>query len=598
MSVLLRAQDIAKAFGVQTLFDDLKLSIEDGQRLGIIGPNGAGKSTLLKILAGLESPDAGEVIRRNHLRLAYVPQHSQFDETRKVGDILEQAAAELPEMERHAAVAVTLGKLGFTDPDQKVASLSGGWRKRLTLACGLVGEPELLLLDEPTNHLDMEGVWRLEELLRGASFTWVMISHDRAFIDRTVNQVGELNAIFEDGILFSTGGYKPFCEFREAYLDAQEKQYASLQNKVRRETEWLRAGVKARTTKAKYRIDAAYGLIAELDAMKQRRDDKTAGIAFSASNRKTRKLIEVKNLAKTMGDKPILDHLDFVFKPGSRTGILGANGTGKTTFLRLLNKELDPERGEVFHAPNLSVVYFDQRRRHLNPDETVQQALSPTGTDGVVYRGQAVHVMSWATRFRFKADQMRMPVGQLSGGEQARLLIARLMLQPADVLLLDEPTNDLDIPTLEILEESLLDFPGALILVTHDRFMLERVCTQFLAFDGAGQLLPCSDHRQWERSLREASQPKANATTTAKPKQTAKPKPKKLSYKEQRELDGMEETILEAEEALETAKAHANDPAIASNGPKLTEAFEALHKAEAEVARLYERWAELGEKVG
>lgn len=592
MSNLISAQAISKAFGVQTLFQELDFNLEDGARIGLIGPNGAGKSTFLKILAGLEPCDEGQVVRRNYLNLVYVPQMSEFPSEATVETVVKDAAASLPESQQDASVAVMLGRLGFENPQTKVGSLSGGWQKRLTLACGLVQEPELLLLDEPTNHLDTKGVWWLEDYLRTTAASWMMVSHDRSFIDRTVSQVAELNPMFENGMFRNDGNYAEFCRRREAYLDTQERHYESLKNKVRRETEWLQAGVKARTTKAKYRIDAAWAMIHELSAMKQRRSQRQAGIAFSASHRKTKKLIEIQNLSKSLGDKSLLKNLDFVFKPGSRTGILGVNGTGKTTFLRLLMGHLEPDTGTVRHAPDLKLVYFDQDRSQLNQDQSVKDALSPTGTDSVIYRGESVHVLSWAGRFKFGADQMRMPVSRLSGGEQARLLIARLMLEQADVLLLDEPTNDLDIPTLEILEESLLDFAGALILVTHDRFMLERVGTQFLAFSGDGDLFPCSDFRQWERGQRETKAKKATSPKTKTQKQQAK----KLSYKEQRELDGMEAAILEAEEKLEACQAHANDPAIASNGTELTKAYEALSNAESEVAQLYDRWSELTAK--
>lgn len=592
MSVLLRAQNLSKSYGIQTLFDDFNLGIEEGQKIGLIGPNGAGKSTLLKILANLESPDSGEVVARKGLNLVYIPQMAAFDPEHTVTQVLNQATQTMPEAQRAAAVAVTLGKLGFENPDQKVGALSGGWHKRLTLGCGLAQEPDLLLLDEPTNHLDTIGVWWLEDYLKTAPFTWLMVSHDRAFINRTVASVAELNAIFEDGIFSSKGNYQTFCQQRDAHLDAMMRYHDSLQNKVRRETEWLRAGVKARTTKAKYRIDAAHAMIEELDALKRRRDHKTAGIRFSSSERKTKKLMEVQNLAVSISGKTLFANLDHVFTPGSRTGILGTNGTGKTTLLRLLTKQRLPDQGTVRHAPDLKCVYFDQDRSQLNPEQSVKDALSPTGTDAVIYRGESVHIMSWASRFKFRPDQVRMTVGQLSGGEQARLLIARLMLEKADVLILDEPTNDLDIPTLEVLEESLLEFPGALILVTHDRFMLSRVCTQFLAFDGGGDLFKCADVAQWERGQKQTKTTKKAPSKSQPKKKTAK----KLSYMEQRELESIEETIMEAEEHLEACQKAAHDPTIASDGAKLTEAYAALEKAEKAVSTLYDRWSELSAK--
>lgn len=599
MTVLLRAQELSKTFGIQTLFDGLNFSIAEGDRTGIIGPNGVGKSTFLKILAGLETPDEGSVTRRKGIHLAYVPQMARFNDDDTVESVVAQAARDggVPPEAIAGDVAITLGKVGFEEPSQLVSTLSGGWKKRLTLACGLVVDPQVMLLDEPTNHLDTEGVLWLEGILSSSSFTWLLITHDRYFLDRTAKRVMELNPVFEEGYLGVEGGYKSFLEGRAAYIKAQESYRDSLMNKVRRETEWLRQGVKARTTKARYRINAAHALIGELEALKSRTRTKEADVAFTASDRQTRRLIETKKLTKELGDRKIVKDLDLVLSPRKRIGLMGTNGTGKTTLMRMLMQQATPDSGTVNHAPNLRVVYFDQNRTSLDPEMSLHMALSPTGADSVVYQGRSIHILSWASRFKFTRDQMPSPISTLSGGEQARLLIARLMLEPADVLFLDEPTNDLDIPTLEILEDSLMDFAGSLVLVTHDRFMLSRVCTHFIGLDGTGNCHNYGDYEQWERDLKGGN--KETLVKKEAPKEKApKQRTKKLSYKEQREFDMMEETIMEAEGMLEEAQAAANDPTIASNGAALMEAHEALAKAEGEVSRLYERWEELSEKAG
>ena len=598
MSDLLQTRMLAKSFAVQTLFEELNLSISADARIGVIGPNGSGKSTLLKILAAIETPDEGSVVCQKGLKLTYVPQMQVFKPRESVGEFLHHSAAAvgIPLELRPGEVNRAMGMVGLTREDQPVGELSGGWQKRLLIGRCFLGEPDLVLLDEPTNHLDMAGIWWLEGLLHRAPFAWMAVSHDRYFLQKTARRVLELNPIFQGGVLANDGDYHSFMRKRAQTVETMDRQRSALANKARRETAWLKAGVKARTTKAKYRIDAAHALLDELEDLKGRKDPRAAGIAFEGSGRRTRRLVEVRRVAKSLGDKCILTGLDMNLAPGKRCGLLGVNGSGKTTVLKLLMGELEPDGGRVKHAPELKMVYFDQERAQLDPTMAVSEALAPTGSDSVVYRGREIHLLSWAKRFRFTRDHMPLPVGQLSGGEQARLLIARLMLQPADVLLLDEPTNDLDIPTLEILEESLRSFPGALVLVTHDRFMLGRVCNQFMGLDGRGSVKNYGDVGQWERDRKKNKSAKSQGAKTQV--QAKQPKKQKLSYMEQREFDRMEEKILEAEDRVQTCKQAAEDPAIASNGAKLMEAHEALTKAESEVARLYDRWSDLSEKAG
>ncbi len=594
---IIACKGISKTFGEQPLFQDLSFTLHEGEHVGLIGPNGAGKSTLLKILTGRENPDTGEVTRRKALRIGYVPQHPSF----KGGStVLETVFATTgkdshgDENEGWQAAAVALQKTGFEDHDLPTATLSGGWRTRLAIACALVQDPEILLLDEPTNHLDIESILWLESFLNSETGTFVVISHDRYFLQNVATRMLEVDKVFPDGILSVKGAYADLLERRDQFLSSQASYQESLANRVRREVAWLRSGVKARTTKSRARIQAAEQSIAELKETRERSRVRSAGIDLSASGRKSKRLWYCKGLGKRFGDIRIVDSLELLLKPGMRLGVVGYNGTGKTTFLKMITGDMEPDTGLVLPADGLRVVYFDQNRESLDPDQTLKRALAPEG-DSVMYRGRAVHVISWAKRFLFRADQMETQVSQLSGGECARIVLARMMLKPADLLVLDEPTNDLDIPTLEVLEESLLDFPGALVLVTHDRHLNDRVTTELLALDGKGGAERFADYSQWV-ACREQPQ-RRKVVRTAREKQTPAARPKKLSYIEQREWDGMDGAILEAEERLDAVRERLADPAIATDGAALQERMKEVECDQAEVDRLYSRWAELEEKL-
>lgn len=605
MSVLISCRGLSKSYGVETLFDSLSLNVHEGDRLGLIGPNGVGKSTLLKILAGQDTPDEGEVVFRRHLRFAKIDQVSAFPEDASVLEVAAGAGKEagLDENEALVAAQIQLSMAEFENFDVKVRTLSGGWKKRLAIAAARVADPQVLLLDEPTNHLDIEGILWLEGFLRNADFTWVLISHDRFFLERTVKRVAEISPIYEDGVLSHEGGYRDFLEEKERVIEARAKLEESLGNKLRRETEWLSRQPKARTTKAKYRVDQAYELMETFREVRARgRFSDKVQMDFSASDRKTKKLIESKEVTLKRGDKVILDKFDWVLSPGARLGLLGGNGTGKTSILKMFLAEIAPALGSVKHAAQLEVAYFDQNRERLNPEESLKDAISPTG-DSVMFGDRSIHVVTWARRFRFKSEQLETPVRLLSGGEQARLLLSRLMLIKADVLLLDEPTNDLDIPALEELEGALAAFPGAVVLVSHDRYLLSRVCDQYIGLKGAGAWARYGDYEQWERELGQqfgdSEKPKKEtAPTKAAPEAAPPTKRKKLSYKDQREYDGMEERILEEEARLEEYQAEMADPANAANSALLAELYEKTAVQQKKVETMYERWSELEAMVG
>jgi len=600
-NILLSCESISKSYGVRALFANLTLALCEGDHVGLIGPNGSGKSTLLKILAGLESPDQGTRTVRGHARVGYVPQEPNFPAGSSIEQVLQQtltdAGRDPHEEGGRIARALSIGT--FPDPEQSVDTLSGGWRKRLAITQALLLEPDVLLMDEPTNHLDVEGILWLERLLKNRAKAFLVISHDRRFLESIATRMVELNRCYPEGRFEAKGRYSDFLEQRDAALQVQADYQSSLANRVRREVEWLRRGPKARTTKAKGRIQSAGKLIEELDQVEARAAQSSIGIDFSASGRKSKQLLVAKEVTKRFNGTPVVTNLDLLLGPGQRLGLLGPNGSGKTTLLRLLAGTLEPDSGTIVRADGLRIVSFEQHRESLDQAATLRRALAPSG-DAVVYQGRSVHLASWAKRFLFRPEQLDLPVSRLSGGEQARLLIAQLMLQPADLLILDEPTNDLDIPTLDVLEDSLLDFPGALVLVTHDRWLLDRVSTILLALDGTGRLEWFADYAQWETAQERAAEFETAANEESTPDKAAGTatvrKPKKLSYREQKEWGAIEDSILKAEEQVAACQAAMHDPAVASNAAELQARSEALVVAQAEVERLYARWAELDEK--
>jgi ATP-binding cassette subfamily F protein uup len=592
-SLLLSCESVSKAFGTRSLFDDLSFGLFEGDQAGLVGPNGSGKSTLLKILAGLETPDRGTRSLRGRVRVGYVPQDPLFEAERTVADVLMAALADTDEEDRPGRLAQALGRAGFVDGQAAVTTLSGGWKKRLAIARELAPEPDILLMDEPTNHLDLDGILWLEGLLAERARACLVVSHDRYFLEHVATRMLELNRTYPNGIFETDGRYSEFLARRDDFLRGQAAYQESLANTVRREIEWLRQGAKARSTKAKGRIKEAGRLMEELEDSRSRALTATAGIDFTSSQRRTRRLLAVRGLTKSLAGRRLVSDLDLVITPGTRVGLIGPNGSGKTTLLNVLAGSLPPDAGDIERADALRVVRFEQERGGLDPAQSLRRALAPEG-DAVTWQGRSVHVASWAKRFLFRPEQLEVPVGRLSGGEQARILIARLMREPADLLILDEPTNDLDIPTLEVLEDSLAEFEGGLVLVTHDRFMLERVSTVILALDGQGGTATYADYAQWE-AARLAAAPAARKPMERSPER-ARARTKRLGYREQREWDGMEQAILDAESALATRQREVEDPEIVSDPTALQQRYAALEAARVEVERLYARWAELEAK--
>ena len=604
MATLLTARDLSKTYATHTLFTGVSMSLSDGDRLGLIGPNGSGKSTLLKILAGSVDPDEGEITRRKQLQIAYVTQDDTFEDgATPMSAVLKELGEDRPgvALNTETRASISLSSLGFTELGRPVSTLSGGWKKRLSIACALAHEPDILMLDEPTNHLDLEGVLWLESFVKKAPMAVVFITHDRVFLDRMADRIIELSRAYPDGLFEVKGNYTEFVRRKDEFLDGQAAQQSAIAGKVRRDTAWLRQGIQGRQTRNKTQVAAAEQRRADLKATTARNNapKQTTAIEFQATERKTNKLLTAHHVSKTMGDKKLFDQIDIKLSPGMRLGLLGPNGSGKTTLLRLLTGELAPDTGNVKPAPGLRIVNFTQHRDDLNPTMSLREALCPVG-DTVEYQGKPVHVAGWARKFLFETSKFNVSVGDLSGGEQARILIANLMLKPADVLILDEPTNDLDIPSLEVLEQALTEFPGAIVLVTHDRFMLDRLSTELIALDGTGKSKPYVSYIQWQDDQTRNTSP----TTSAKEKTPKQDKSagtsstnsntsKKLTYKLQRELDQMEDHIHKAEAEHAKLQTLASDPDIIADRAKHEDVCHQLGDAQTKVDQLYARWEEI-----
>ncbi len=593
MTLYLNCQSLTKSFGPRVLFQNLSFSIFSGDQVGLIGPNGSGKTTLLKILAGEEKANEGVISAKRGLRIGYVPQICEFPDVSPKQVLLNAFPPddETPDYERERIVETWMSKIGFTGNEPSAKLLSGGWKKRLSVAKELLFSPDLLLLDEPTNHLDLEGIIWLEKFLSKEAPSFLLVSHDRYFLQNMVNRTIEINPVYPNGLFSIEGPYANFLEKKEGFLKGQIQQERSIASKARRELDWLRQSPKARTSKSKSRVEDAHEILQELSQIKGRNLQKRAGVDFAATHRETEKLLVAKNLSKSAGDRLLFQHLDFTLSPGKRIGLMGPNGSGKTTLLQIIAGELTSDQGTVKKVDGLQIVYFDQHRMQLPNDITLRQALSPKG-DFVCFRGQMIHVNGWCKRFLFDPEILDMPLEKLSGGERARISIAHLMLQPADVLLLDEPTNDLDIATLETLEESLMEFPGAIVLITHDRCMLDRVCNTLLALGNLEQNELFADYSQWERAQKSAEVQKKSKEVKQEP---SAPKAK-LTYGEKKEYDSIEAKISKLEEQVQLLNLSLEDPAIAQMPERLQEICSQIGLAENRIEQLYLRWDELEKK--
>ncbi|RLC25456.1 MAG: ABC transporter ATP-binding protein [Deltaproteobacteria bacterium] len=601
MSLIFSLKNVSKTYGDDTLFSDLSIDFKLNEQLGLIGMNGSGKSTFLKLIASIIQPDTGELIAKSGLRFIYLAQEDRLNPDQTVEQVLYDTTKKNPfdDKERHRIVQRALGKGGFADTTMLSKNLSGGWKKKLAITRALCFKPDILLLDEPTNHLDINGILWLEDILKAADFSFIVVSHDRAFLENVCFNIMEIGKYYPTGFFKIKGQYKKFEKERNNFLTAQKKMQASLSSKMRREDEWLRQGAKARTTKAKYRIEQAQKLRMELYSLKDRNKKTTSlDIDFHSTGRKTKKLLRAYHLKKEIKGNKLFSDITFEIGPGFCLGVVGENGSGKSTFLSILEKKILPDEGKIQWAENLKIAVFDQNRSKLNPELTLKQALNPGGGDSVNYKGRSIHVVTWAKRFLFMPDQLDMSVKRLSGGEKARIIIANIMLEPCDIILLDEPTNDLDILSLEILEESIKQFPGAVIIVSHDRYLMNNVCHKILYLDPGSEAKFFKDFDQiltYRQTLKK------------KPKKEKKSQKNKIdnkktrstltfSYKDKYELDHIEEKILSAENEVDLLSDKIQDPKIISNAENMKQYCSQLKQMQEKTHALYERWEQLESK--
>ncbi len=598
MTLIFTYKSIYKSYGDQPVFEDFSINIKKKERLGIVGSNGSGKSTLLRLMADKALPEKGEKFLKAATKLVYLAQEDRLDPEKTVQQtILDSLSKEnINDQERYRILRQVIGTGKFIDENALCSSLSGGWKKRLAITNALALKPDLLLLDEPTNHLDINGIIWLESILKNAGFAFVIVSHDRCFLENTCLKTMEIGKCYPKGYFSFEGSYSQFEKRRMKFIEEQIKQESILTNKMKRETQWLQQGAKARSTKARFRIEQAEKLRMELARVKSRnRYTSVPDINFNSSFRKTKRLLTCVNIGKSLNNKKLFENITLELLPGTRLGLMGENGSGKTSFMKILEGKLLPDSGEIKKADQLKIAVFDQTKEKLDPDITLKQALSPEG-DSVIYKGQSVHVVSWAKKFLFTADQLSLPLRRLSGGEKTKILIAQLMIQPADILLLDEPTNDLDIPSLEILEQSLMDFPGAIVLVSHDRALLKNITNSVLYLDGKGGSGRFAGYDQCLNAQQNCIRPqtiKKNNPHRKLKENTKKASMVKLSYKDKYELEHMEEKILALERTAEELINKTKDKAIIADPEQYAGLYTRLHDTQKATDRLYKRWEEL-----
>jgi ATP-binding cassette subfamily F protein uup len=625
-------ENASLAYGLTPLLDHADFLLDPGERVGLIGRNGTGKSSLLKVIAGESKLDDGTVWRAPGVRLAYVPQEPLLDPEHTVFEAVSEGLGNLRQVlidyhavshamgepdadttalldqmqhlqheleaqdgwQVQARVETVLSRLSLP-ADTPVSTLSGGWRKRVALARALVAVPEILLMDEPTNHLDLDAIEWLEQMLLDFKGALLFITHDRRFLDSLATRIVELDR----GHLTEFKGNFTAYQIKKAELLEIEATHAAKFDKVLAQEEaWIRQGIKARRTRNEGRVRRLERLRLERAARRERQGN--VRLAVDAGERSGKLVAELTHVRKSFGDRVIINDFSTRILRGDRIGLLGPNGAGKSTLLKLILGELEPDSGEIKRGTNLNIAYFDQMREQLNEEATLADTISP-GSDFVEIGNERKHVISYLEDFLFPPQRSRAPVKSLSGGERNRLLLARLFARPANVLVLDEPTNDLDIDTLELLEELLQDFGGTLFLVSHDRAFLENTVTQVIAFEGNGQLTEFGggydDWRRFtEQRAAEAIVEKPKAAPAQKPV-AAKPAPSKLSFKETHELAALPDKIEALETEQNTLNAELADPDIYRTDPQRAKVLQTrLAAIDTELEQVMLRWEELESK--
>lgn len=614
--VLISAQDISIRFGEQVVLQDASLNIHQTDRIGLIGTNGSGKSTLIKIIAGLIPPDSGNISRKRELITGYLSQDFTLDETKNVFENIMDGAHDvihiLREYEslpydserRHTLeehihlldgwnlenrVEAAMHSLNVPDKDRDITTLSGGEKRRVALCRAIIARPDLLILDEPTNHLDTQSIEWMEEFLEDYSGACLFVTHDRYFLDSIANRIVELS----NGLCYPhTGNYTDFLidkAERQAQLASEDKKR---NNFLRRELEWVRRGPKARTTKSKSRLKN-YFEVADKEGFQIERE---VDLLIPPPGGLGSTILNLKHVGMELGGRKLFTGIDLLFDKKRKLGIIGRNGLGKTTLLKLILSEFQPTEGLIEVGERTEINYIDQSRIALNDNNTVLKEIGE-GNDWIMFGEQKTTVWNYLRRFLFADDRINTKVEKLSGGERSRLLLAKILKNGGNFLILDEPTNDLDLPTLRVLEEALVDFEGCVIAVSHDRYFLNRVCNGILAFEGDGKVHFSEgnyDYYLEKRAARLAAE--VEIEKQKKLNASAKPEPKKLKWKEAKELETIEQDILKAEEDVHRIEALFNaDDFYAKHGEKVEQLTKELNAGKEKVERLYARWHELEE---
>jgi ABC transport system ATP-binding/permease protein len=625
---LLAANDLALAYGHEHLLKEATLSVAPGEKVGLVGRNGSGKTSLLRILAGHQNADAGEVTRKRGLRIGYLPQEFELDANLTVRQNIEAGAADLMDwLHRYqsgdstdtemtvllnqiesadgwnlkARINATASALAAPPLDALVGPLSGGEKRRVSLCRALATQPDLLLLDEPTNHLDAESILWLEKFLMEFPGALIFVTHDRYFLDGIATRIIEL----ADGRCFShPGNYTAYLESKAIRQQIAEQSERRRQRFLREELEWVRAGVRAQRSKPRHRLESFY----QVHGLEAPPEERELDLLIPPPPELGNTAMELVNVGARVGNENdprwLFRKLTLSLKPAQCTGIVGRNGVGKTTLLRICLGERQPDEGTIKIGRKAVFNYIDQARMQLDGSGTVLQEISD-GSETVLFGSQRLSARSYLRRFLFSDERVNEPVERLSGGERARLMLAKVLRRGGNVLVLDEPTNDLDLPSLRMLEEALADFDGAVLVVSHDRYFLDRICDQIIAFEESGLFIQPGNYSYYleKRKERETIAEKLWSTvsrtvgneseSSAKQKPT---RPRKRTFKEQRELDGMEAAILAAESTVQKLESTLNDPEFhATRSREARGLIAELEAAKAEVTRLYDRWHELNE---
>jgi ATP-binding cassette subfamily F protein uup len=613
--VILTAKELEVHYGEQIILDKASLSVHEGDRIGLVGRNGAGKSTFLKVISGVIPADTGEVAKKKDLVIGFLSQEFTLDETRTVHEnildgakriiqlieeyenlehdssqrhIIEEKILQIDGWNLERKIDLLIKSLHAPEPQRDVVTLSGGERRRVALCRALISQPDLLILDEPTNHLDTDSIEWIENFLAEYKGTCIFVTHDRYFLDRIANRIVELSL----GVFFShQGNYTDYLINKSERQVVKEIEERKRQNFLRRELDWVRRGPRARRTKAKSRLDTYY----EVASQQNTEVELDVEMIIPPAEKLGNKVAELKNIGIKIGDKNLFEGLSFNFEPGRKLGIVGKNGVGKTTLLKIILGSLSPTSGKIDLGEKTEFNYIDQARLLLNDEDTVIKAIGE-GSESIKFGKSEISVWTYLRRFLFEDERINTLVGRLSGGEKSRLTLARILRNGGNFLLLDEPTNDLDLPTLRVLEEALIAFDGCVVVVSHDRYFLNRVCNGILAFEGNGEIYFSEGNYDYYIEKRKArlKNDVDNGTKEKKEVVRIKPKTKKLTWKEAKELEMIEDEILNAESEVERIEKIFSSPDFYQKyATQTNELSEQLEKAKASVRQLFVRWEEL-----